>query len=72
MLNIRPKKTLESILSGFTKTRDELECFIASKREENTLIEEEIINKQIIMSGNNTDITKAEKVVTSIKSIIGE
>lgn len=65
-------KSLDSILGGFTKTLKELENFVAEKREENAVIQQEIIAKQQCISENNTDITKADGAIKNLKNIIGE
>lgn len=71
MFNIKVKRKLSDILNGFTKTLNELECFVAEKREENAVIQQEIIAKQKCISDNNTDITKANEAIKNLKSIIG-
>lgn len=72
MFKINTKKGLGEILSGFTKTLNELESFVAEKREENAVIQQEIIAKQQCISENNTDIAKADGAIKNLKNILGE
>ena len=65
-------KSLDSILSGFTKTLDELNSFVASKNEENQNITQEIIKLQDTFFENKEEVDKAESVINNINSIIGK
>ena len=64
-------KSLDSILSGFTKTLDELNTFVSSKKEENQNIKQEIFQLQGTLTINNAEVDKAESVIKNINSIIG-
>lgn len=64
-------KSLDSILSGFTKTLDELNSFVSSKKEENQNIKQEIFQLQGTLAINNAEVDKAESVINNINSIIG-
>ena len=64
-------KSLESILSGFTKTLEELNSFVSSKKEENQNIKQEIFQLQGTLNVNNMEVDKAESVIKNINSIIG-
>ena len=65
-------KSLDSILSGFTKTLDELNTFVSSKKEENQNIKQEIFQLQGTLNVNNMEVDKAESVIKNINSIIGK
>lgn len=65
-------KSLESILSGFTKTLEELNTFVSSKKEENQYIKQEIFQLQGTLNVNNMEVDKAESVIKNINSIIGK
>ena len=64
-------KSLDSILSGFTKTLEELNTFVSSKKEENQNIKQEIFQLQGTLNVNNMEVDKAESVIKNINSIIG-
>ena len=64
-------KSLDSILSGFTKTLEELNSFVSSKKEENQNIKQEIFQLQGTLNVNNMEVDKAESVIKNINSIIG-
>lgn len=72
MFSIKTKRGLKDILSVFTKTLDELEDFVADKKEENVVIQQEIIAKQQCISENNTDIATADGAIKNLKNILGE
>lgn len=65
-------KSLDSILSGFTKTLDELNSFVSTKTEENQKITQEIIKLQDTFFENKEEVDKAESVINNINSIIGK
>lgn len=65
-------KSLESILSGFTKTLEELNSFVSTKKEENQNIKQEIFQLQGTLAINNAEVDKAESVINNINSIIGK
>ena len=62
-------KSLDSILSGFTKTLEELNSFVSSKKEENQNIKQEIFQLQGTLNVNNMEVDKAESVIKNINSI---
>ena len=75
-------KSLDSILSGFTKTLDELNAFVSTKKEENIKLKndmvilqdnykKELTKLQDTSDTNNNDVAKAESVIKNINSIIG-
>lgn len=64
-------KPLDSILSGFTKTLDELNTFVSSKKEENQNIRQELFRLQGTLAINKAEIDKAESVINNINNIIG-
>lgn len=64
-------KSLDSILSGFTKTLEELNSFVSTKKEENQNIKQEIFQLQGTLAINNAEVDKAESVINNINSIIG-
>lgn len=64
-------KTLDNILSGFTKTLNELELFVKNKTEENTSLQQEILQKQANILSNEANINVADRAMNSIKSLIG-
>lgn len=64
-------KSLDSILSGFTKTLEELNSFVPTKKEENQNIKQEIFQLQGTLAINNAEVDKAESVINNINSIIG-
>ena len=65
-------KSLESILSGFTKTLEELNSFVSTKKEENQNIKQEIFQLQGTLNVNNMEVDKAESVIKNINNIIGK
>lgn len=65
-------KSLDSILSGFTKTLEELNSFVSTKNEENQKITQEIIKLQDTFFENKEEVDKAESVIDNINSIIGK
>lgn len=64
-------KSLDNILSGFTKTLDELNAFVTTKNEENQKITQEIFQLQDTFFENKEEVDKAESVINNINSIIG-
>ena len=64
-------KSLESILSGFTKTLEELNSFVSTKKEENQNIKQEIFQLQGTLASNSAEVDKAESVINNINNIIG-
>lgn len=72
MFSIKTKRGLKDILSVFTKTLDELEDFVADKKEENVVIQQEIIAKYQCIRENKTDIATADGAIKNLKNILGE
>lgn len=64
-------KSLDSILSGFTKTLEELNSFVSSKKEENQNIKQEMFKLQGTLAINKSEVDKAESVINNINNIIG-
>lgn len=64
-------KSLDSILSGFTKTLDELNTFVSSKKEENQNIKQEVARLQGTINVNNMEVDIAESAIKNINNIIG-
>lgn len=76
-------KSLDSILSGFTKTLEELNTFVSTKKEENIKIKNDIVilqdnykkeltKLQDTSDTNNNEVAKAESVINNINNIIGK
>lgn len=68
----KQQQSLESILSGFTKTRSDLEGFVSSKKTENEMLQQEISQKQTAILANDMDIKVADRAIDGIKSLIGK
>ncbi len=75
-------KSLDSILSGFTKTLEELNSFVSTKKEENIKLKndmvilqdnykKELTKLQDTSDTNSIDVAKAESVINNINNIIG-
>lgn len=64
--------TLESILSGFTKLDTKLEKFIVDTEAEHQQVSDNINNLEVRRLNLINDKTRARKVQTNIKKILGE